>query len=163
MQDPSLVALELEQRVLDIMQRVLDDDPGSNSELNNVLEAEIARRADRMLAMRRAELETQYEVELQRQLAKAREDINMKIMEMEMAKMVERGHSAADQARDSAKREREEGGASMEHDGEAEEQTTTKRKKRSDTSGTPPPVIAQTATESWEYAQDTHLLSYQLR
>ncbi|ELR19645.1 viral Atype inclusion protein, putative [Acanthamoeba castellanii str. Neff] len=149
--DPSLVALELEQRVLDLMQRVLDDDPGSNGELNNVLEAEIARRADRLLAMRRAELETQYELELQRQLAKAREDINMKIMEMQMAKMVERGsHHAA--ASESAKRERDEGegeGAADMQLGDDEAAQSSKRKKRSDTSGTPPPVATAPATD-WE-------------
>lgn len=149
--DPSLVALELEQRVLDLMQRVLDDDPGSNGELNNVLEAEIARRADRLLAMRRAELETQYELELQRQLAKAREDINMKIMEMQMAKMVERGsHHAV--ASESAKRERDEGegAADMQSgDDETSAAQSSKRKKRSDTSGTPPPVATAPATD-WE-------------
>lgn len=37
-------------------------------------------------------MQAKFELELQRQLAKAREDINMKIMEMEMAKMIERGH-----------------------------------------------------------------------
>lgn len=52
-----MVELELEQRVMELLQRVLDEDPGSNPELNNILEAEIARRAERQLAVRRGELE----------------------------------------------------------------------------------------------------------
>jgi len=109
------VTLELEQRMIDLLQRTFDDDPGSSPELKRALEAEIRSRVDRLVAIRHEELAVRlpfqvwppssltssslfdhqkrnFEVELQRQLAKSREEINMKIMEMEMAKMIERNH-----------------------------------------------------------------------
>ncbi len=89
-QDPALDAMELEKRVLEMFSRVLDDDPHSNKDLRNVLEQEIARRVEEQVRIKRNEMKMQFEIETEKQLSKAREEINVKLMEIEMTKMFEK-------------------------------------------------------------------------